>query len=406
MLPAYRALLARPGAPSLALACLLGWLSYCGYALGLVLAVHGATSSFADAGAAVAAFSAGSGLVAPARGRLVDRRGPGALRPLALGHVAGAAVLLLGCRDGHQLAPILAGAAVAGVSAPPLIATARSMWTTVGGELARTGHALNAALADGAQIASPLLVAGLTAVESAEIALAVMVAGAAGTAWLLGGRRAVPVAPDRPKRPDGPDRGRRSVRPGWGPAWGSGMGTVLAGDLAIGAWTAGLEVSVTALAASHGAGELAAVPLAAAAAGSLVVALWSGTGQTSRTAGGRYLAGWVLIAVTLPLTLISPSIAAVAAVLIPVGAGFGLVNVALFELLDSLAPPGRAIEAFTWLTTANAAGAAGGAALAGRLAQSGTAPALLLVSAIAAAGAIATFARRRTLGRSPLSGSG
>jgi hypothetical protein len=35
--------------------------------------------------------------------------------------------------------------------------------------------------------------------------------------------------------------------------------------------------------------------------------------------------------------------------------------VALFELLDHVVPPARAVEAFTWLTTAQGAGSAAGA---------------------------------------------
>lgn len=50
MLSSYRALLARGGAAQLAFACALGWLSYTGYSLAIILAVHAATGSFAVAG--------------------------------------------------------------------------------------------------------------------------------------------------------------------------------------------------------------------------------------------------------------------------------------------------------------------------------------------------------------------
>jgi MFS family permease len=67
----------------------LGWLSFGGYGLAIVLAVESATGSFVVAGAAVAAFSAGSALLAPVRGRFVDRRGPRALAYLAVAARAG-----------------------------------------------------------------------------------------------------------------------------------------------------------------------------------------------------------------------------------------------------------------------------------------------------------------------------
>ena len=64
----YRALFRRAEARSVALSCGLGWLSFAGYGLAIVLAVEAATGSFAVAGATVAAFSAGSALLAPLRG--------------------------------------------------------------------------------------------------------------------------------------------------------------------------------------------------------------------------------------------------------------------------------------------------------------------------------------------------
>ena len=42
------------------------------------------------------------------------------------------------------------------------------------------------------------------------------------------------------------------------------------------------------------------------------------------------------------------------------GAGFGLLNLALFELLDHVVAPDRSIEALTWLTSAQGLGLAGG----------------------------------------------
>ncbi|MDX6673414.1 MAG: hypothetical protein QOH11_832, partial [Solirubrobacteraceae bacterium] len=85
----YCALFARTGTRAVALSCVLGWLSFAGYGLAIVLAVEAATGSFAVAGGAVAAFSAGSALFAPLRGRFVDRRGPRALAYFAPVHAAG-----------------------------------------------------------------------------------------------------------------------------------------------------------------------------------------------------------------------------------------------------------------------------------------------------------------------------
>jgi hypothetical protein len=148
------------------------------------------------------------------------------------------------------------------------------------------------------------------------------------------------------------------------------------------------------MAARAGAAELAAVPLSASAVGGLAVSLWSGTRRRPRPAAGRYVAGCGIAAAALALTPVVGSLAAIAGLVALAGAGVGLLGVALFELLDRIVPADRAVEAFTWLTTAQAAGTAAGAALAGRLGAS----ALWLVAGSAAAVAIVALVCRRTLG--------
>ena len=87
----YLALLRRPGARWLALACLLGWIGFAATALAIVLLVEERTGSFASAGLAVGLFSAGAGLLAPVRGRLVDARGA----PVLVAFAAAQCALLL-----------------------------------------------------------------------------------------------------------------------------------------------------------------------------------------------------------------------------------------------------------------------------------------------------------------------
>lgn len=154
---------------------------------------------------------------------------------------------------------------------------------------------------------------------------------------------------------------------------------------------------MTAVAARAGAPELGAVPLSASAVGSILVSVWSGTGRLSRPTAWRYIAGCCMVAATLSLAPVVQSLAGIAVVVVAAGAGFGLLNVALFELLDRIVPTDRAIEAFTWLTTGQAAGTAAGAAVAGQLAKTSPTAALWLVCCSAAAVAILALARRRTL---------
>lgn len=257
----YGALLARPGARALACACALGWLSFGGLMLGIVLAAERASGSFATAGAAAGAFAAASALLAPLRGRLVDRRGPTVLLACALVHAAalgafawvvavaaaGSAAAAGGAAAGGAgaaaAAPAGAGAAAggagatvlliacaaaAGASAPPLIAMARALWPRVAGpQLTRAGHALNALLGDVGGVAGPALAALLVTVATPAAAPAALALGPLAGALLLArvasrlppAPRAAPAPHPRPlhlclpHRPRPPRRSRAAPQP-------------------------------------------------------------------------------------------------------------------------------------------------------------------------------------------------
>ncbi len=394
MSSSYRALLARRGARPLALACAVSWLSFGGYILAVILSVHSASGSFAVAGAVVAVVSVGISALAPVRGRLVDRRGTRAALPLVAAHLVGGALLLAGCVGGYRPGLVFSGAALFGVSAPPLIGVARAQWTQLAGpDLARTGHALNSALADVAGIASPAFVAAVSLLVSPQAALGFLMVGVLSAALLLfAGSIAAPTT----------ETATPPVTGLWGVLHDSaGLRTLVVCDLAIGAWVAAIDVSLTALAGSHGSPELAAVPLAGAALGSIVMSLWAGRAGQTRTPAWRYLIGLLTaatsLAVSLAVSLIASSIALITLTLIPAGAGFGLLNAAAFELLDLVSGPERATEAFTWLTTAAAAGGAVGSLTAGRLAQTDATSGLLLTVTLATAALTIAFLLRHTL---------
>jgi hypothetical protein len=385
----YRALLARAGARPLALACALGWFAFTSYGLAIILAVHACTHSFALAGGAVAAFSAGSAVAAPARGRLIDVRGPGGLSLFVVAHGCAVAALILECASDAPAIALLGTCALAGVLVPPLIATARAIWPDVAGaELTKSAHALNASLADAAQLVSPGATGAVAAAFAPTVALTALIVAAcvAGVLVMRVGRRR---------------RAKRERAPAGG-VWGvitesAGLRTLVACDVAGGMWTGGLEVAATALAARHGAAELGAVPLSAAACGGIAGALWVGSRAVAPGAVPRYVGGSLLPALVLPLALIGPSLISVTAISIVAGAGYGILGAALFELLDQVVPGERAVEAFTWLTTGQAAGSAAGAALVGGLVHRGITSAFLLVAICAVAAAVIAVVRRVTI---------
>ena len=161
-----------------------------------------------------------------------------------------------------------------------------------------------------------------------------------------------------------------------------------------------LDVSLPALAARGGAAATAAVPLATFAAASAVVSLWYGTRRWRARAaplrGGRGRAGGRVRA-----GRAGRSVWFVAALLVLAGGAYAAVNVVVYELLDRVAPPGAATEAFTWLTAANALGIAVGAVLPGLAGADELGWALALPCVGAGLAAVAAVARPGSLRAAP-----
>jgi MFS family permease len=175
----YRALFEGPGARRLAFASALGWLGFGALALAIVLAVQRASGSPSTAGLALAAFSVGSAL-APLRGRLVDRFGVRvALVPMAAASGACLIALAAVARDGAPGGALVALAGLAGVTVPPLIASARVVWpVVVAPEHLQPAYGIQALLGDLGGVAGPAL-AGALVVTLAPLAATRSAAAAA-----------------------------------------------------------------------------------------------------------------------------------------------------------------------------------------------------------------------------------
>ena len=92
MSESYRALIGRPSVRPLLVAISTAFLSFGMIGLALILVTHRATGSFGVAGVVMAAFSVGASVFAPARGRLIDRRG---IRPWLVAFAGGYGVSLV-----------------------------------------------------------------------------------------------------------------------------------------------------------------------------------------------------------------------------------------------------------------------------------------------------------------------
>jgi MFS family permease len=380
---AYRSLLAGAGARRLALASVLGWLGFGALSLAIVLTVQRAAGSPSAAGAALAGFALGSGVLAPARGRLVDRFGlRRALVPFALGSGAALLGLALAAQEDAPAWLLVALATIAGLSAPPLIASARVVWPqVVAPEQLPAAYGVQALLSDLGAVVGPAFagaVAALAAPTGALIACATL--PAAGALLLV----ALPWPQHTPRA------GRA------GALASPGMRTLVLADGGLYLGLGALEVALPAVAAEDGSAAAAALPLAVFAGASAIASLVYGARPAP--AGRRYLLGSLAFVVAcLPLAALD-GLWTLTGALVFAGAAFAAVNVAVFALLDEVVPEGTGAEALTWLTTAGAGGMALGAALAGALAGSGSlAWALALPAAGACLAAVVVLARRATL---------
>jgi MFS family permease len=347
----YRALVAQPSARRLLAALAVAWVSFGGVSLAVLLAVRRSTGSYAAAGAAAAGFSLGSALVAPARGRLVDRRGGRVLPALAGAYGVALALLALLARATTPAWALVAVATAAGASAPPLVASARGAWSTiVEGALLRRAYAATAAVGDAALVGAPA-VAGLLCAWTPVAALAVCAVAAPAAALVearfvgAGGSGGA-----------GDGRSRLS----------GGFTVLLAVSVALGASLGLVEVAIPAKATGWHHAPLAGVLLGCFALGSIAGGLLAGRLAGAAPPLRRYLVAVLGIAVALvpPVTASGPL--ALGLLLVLCGLGYGPATVALFECLDGETGVG-ATEALTWVTTAEAVGSAAGAAAGGLL---------------------------------------
>ena len=159
-----------------------------------------------------------------------------------------------------------------------------------------------------------------------------------------------------------------------------------------------IEVVLPAFSAEEGQRELAGVLLAVWAGASGAAGLVYGarpprsplTAVHLRLACALPLATAVLFAATSPLTM--------ALLVVIMGLPIAPLIASRNQLVERVAPPGTATEAFTWPLTALVAGVALGAAVAGALVESHSwSAAVLAAVAVSAAGAALLVARRDTL---------
>ena len=355
----YRALLRVPYARRLFLWALLARLPMGMVPFGLILLVRAEGGSYGAAGAVVGAHLVAAAVGAPVAGRLVDRRGHAhVLRPRAVVYPS---VLLVLCVLGLADAPIVAlgaCAVAAGALMPPVGASLRSLWPRLLADppLRAAAYALEASLQEVFFVVGPLVVAVVAGVASPVAALALAaVAGGVGTAGF------VSMAPVRQAGPGGDD-----VRGFLGALESPGVRTIVLIAVCCGLAFGGVEVGIPAFAEEHGGRELAGIPLALFAGGSLVGGLVAGARATGSQRRLLRLATALLV-VGLGLPLLAGSLPALSILMFAAGLPIAPVFMAAYGLIDKVSRPGTATEAFAWITTAIGSGFALGSSVGGAL---------------------------------------
>jgi predicted MFS family arabinose efflux permease len=345
-----------PGAARVLAASLVGRLPFGMVSLGLLLFSRGNGHTLAAAGALVGVYVAATALGAPVLARSVDRyRQP----PVLLGSAALSTVgyVLVATAGSRAIWAAVVGVALAGVGAPPLEACLRALWPDVLGQrpaLVHAGYALDVATQELIFVTGPLITLAAVAAAGPAAGLA-----AAAVLQLSGTLVFATAAPARAWR------GRPAARHWAGPLRNRRLALLLVAVVLVGSAVGSVTVAVTAhaeaVATRSWAGWLLTAQALGALVGGLVYARWPGDHRRRLPMIAAALAAGYL-----PL-LLTPRIGATVVLLMLAGFSLPPLLTALFVVVDGLAPPGTATEAFAWVATAFAVGSATGSALDGTL---------------------------------------
>jgi hypothetical protein len=389
----YARILRTPGVAPIVLATLIGRLPIGISGLAILLYVEEVSGSFAAAGLCTGALALGSAVGAPLQGRLIDRRGVGWLLPLAVVHSTGLLLVWGAGEAGAPVALLAAASLVTGAAIPPVSSVLRSRWPyLLAGrpELLAGAFALDSVMIELIFVTGPLLTTAVVATVGPQYALIVS-AGCvlSGTSLLLAGLRGRP----------GPARAEAGQRAfGLGALAAPGLRTLVLASLPVGFTLGTLEVVLPAFSEAEGskaiAGVLLAVWSAASGVGGLV---WGARGGEAPLVQSHLRFAWLLPLGIAPLALATSPLS-MGLLTILAGLPIAPLIASRNQLVDRVALPGTATEAFTWPLTALVAGVSLGAATAGVVVEAGSWSAgVAVATAVAVLGAAVVLARRGTL---------
>jgi MFS family permease len=386
----YLEVLRTPGVARVALFATMGRLPFAIVPLSIVLLMREEGYPYGQIGAVVGAEALAVGLTAGFVGRLVDRIGR---RRVIL--VTGASTTLLLCAETAAIlsdAPVwllVTLGALHGATIPPISASMRALWSRlVPQETLESAFAFDAIQLELVFVVGPLIAAGLatafTPAAGLFLCAAFYVAAATGFATAPAAAAASP--------------GDEVERTRAGALRSPGMRTlVLAGAITAISF-GGLEVALPAFAEAEGSRGAVGPLVTVWAIGSVVGGLWYGGRSWSTPIEKRFLALMALLALGAAPLPFAPSIGVMGVLLVFTGMALAPLATTEYALVDRLAPPGTATEAYSWQIVANVMGAAAGSFTAGVLAEEASVEWALASAGIACAvGFVVALAGRRSL---------
>ncbi len=407
---AYLRVLSRPRAVLPLAAAFVARLPISMAPLGMVLFISDVRGSYASAGLVSGAFAAGVACGSPAWGRLLDTFGRGrVVAPTGAASGVLLAVLTVAVPTA-PLSAVVALAAAAGLTFPPVGPAMRASWRVLFPDEAtrRAGFALDAVSVEAVFVGGPLLLSVLL-LAGPRVPLAVT------AGLLLVGSSAFALAAPRDEAGATVARGQVARGPvAGGPAvvgrgrrervvTAAGLAPALVVGVAVAVGFGLLDTSLAATARDVlGDERRVGLLFAAIAGGSVTGGLYYGTRGAGRREHGRlrgtlavFAAGVGALAVLVGAG--SPPLGALLPLLVIAGLAISPSLIILANLVDRFAPAGRVNEAQAWNATASTTGVAAGTAVAGQVIDAGGVGWSFAVAAVAvgASGVLAAVAARR-----------
>lgn len=361
----YRSLFSEPGRAWFVIATAFGRTPNAMKALACILLVQQLTGSYGMAGLVGATQTAVAALLAPVLARLIDVRGErGVLFWSMMAHVIGVAALVAAAYSDLHPSSMLIGAAIIGGSSVQFGSLSRARWVkTLGrGRALERAYSLEAMIDEMGFVVGPMLVVPLSIqVHPTAGIVASMLMVVIGTTMLLGKPRrgslprlATPLAQGH----TGKEPSVISI-----PA----VQLMITSLLFMGVLFGAIEIVMVSFAEAHNQPNAASYLAAIFAIGSLTGAIMYGARQwPGSTPLKIFITFWWIGLGTIPI-LLAPSITVMGMAMFITGLAIapGMIVANLF--VENISPASRLTEAFTWLGSAMATGAAIGSIIAGYL---------------------------------------